>query len=102
MEEMKYPIKVWQEIAYYVQKLNISDCSEDEFKSNVELLKKLLQNTQVRLNEGKRIASSFWEVGLATLLQSIYEIDAVNKKEEFYEKIEDMQDVGVKKHYFIW
>lgn len=60
------------------------------------MLKRLLQNTQVRLNEGKRIASNFWEVGLATLLQSIYEIDAVNKKEEFYEKIEDMKDVGVK------
>ena len=34
------PIETWKRIAYKVQRLKISDCSNEEFQANLKLLQK--------------------------------------------------------------
>lgn len=98
------PIETWKKIAYKVQRLKISDCSDYEFKQNLKLLQKLLlddDNINLSLNEGKRKPKNLEEIGLASLLHSIYTSNnnhILSKeciKSNFYEYIYALNDLGL-------
>lgn len=91
------PINVWKEIAFKVQTLNFSDGSDTEFAENLKKLSKLLKETKVDLNAGLRNPKTDEKVGLATLLQLIYEITTPgNVKENFYKQIYTLSDLRIK------
>lgn len=91
------PINIWEEIAFKVQALDMSDGSPEEFKRNLELLKKSLVNLDICLDELKREPQYENEIGLAALLNTIYTSDASNtqKKSRFYEQIFTLAEIGI-------
>ena len=95
------PIETWKRIAYKVQRLKISDCSDEEFQANLKLLQKLLlddDKINISLQEGKREPKTFEEIGLASLLHSIYggrRWVYRNIKSDFYEYIYALNDLGL-------
>lgn len=96
------PIDTWKEIAYNVQRLNISDCSDEEFEKNLKQLEKLLRNSNICLENSSREPKEEQEIGLASLLQSIYDIGVEShcKKATFYEKIYELSDLGIQSMEF--
>lgn len=95
-------IETWLFIADCVQKLNFTDGNDKEFYENLKMLKKYLVGTEVSLEEEDRYATFFMNVGLSTLLQSIYDIKTKNnKKEHFAEQIYALDDLGIRKIDFI-
>lgn len=93
----KISIETWLRIADGVSKLNITNGNDGEFKENLKKLKKILIGTEVSLEEKDRYAKHFFDVGLATLLQSIYDIKSQkNKKEHFAEQIYALKELGIK------
>lgn len=96
------PIDTWKEIAYKVQRLNISDCSDEEFEKNLKQLEKLLTNSDICLETSSRQPKEEKEIGLASLLQSIYdsEADTHYKKANFYEKIYELSDLEIQSMEF--
>lgn len=103
------PISIWENIANFINKLNIKDYTEQEFLHNLKLLKKFLSINKIFSIEGKRQASSLDEVGIATLLQEIYNCKStkLQKKENitdprtlFHEKINTLKNIGVKEIQF--
>lgn len=92
------PIDIWENIADAVQTLDISSCTPQEFKKNLSKLKNLLKKSDLCLEELKIEPSNEEEIGLASLLASIYNSDAdiKRKKSKFYENIYTLSDLGVK------
>lgn len=91
----KLSIEIWKEIAYSVQKLNFSNGGEEEFNTNIGKLKKFLLNLNLCLLEGKRNPKSEEEMGLSSLLQSIYDTTAEFPKTNFYEQVYILKDLGI-------
>lgn len=96
------PIRTWKELATKVQQLNFSDKSEAEFLNNLQSLKKLLNNTNVELNDGIRVPSKTCEIGLQTFLQTIYDMGEkyTDVKTAFYDKIHQLSELGIKSAKF--
>lgn len=97
----KISTETWLRIADCIQDFQISDGNNKEFQENLRILKECLQGTEVGLSEGNRYASHIWHVGLATLIQSIYDIQASDKKKHFAEQICALEDLGVKNICFL-
>lgn len=92
------PIEIWKEIAYKVQRLKISDCSDQEFRKNLESLRKLLLDLGIDSYDLSRKPEKEEEVGLAAFLQSIYDNANVGPhyiKAGFYEQIWQLYDLGI-------
>lgn len=96
------PMSMWEKIADAVQLLDISTASDQEFKDNLIKLKELLNKLDLCLEEFNRVPANTEQVGLATLLESIYSSDADirRKKTRFYETIYSLSDLGVKSMEF--
>jgi len=98
-------IEIWKRIAYKIQRLKISEFSDDEFKNNVKQLQKLLiddNDIMISLAAKKRVPQNSDEIGLASLLHSIYKASFSKHlaKSDFYEYIYALDDIGVKKMSF--
>lgn len=97
----KISIETWLRIADCVQHFNISDGNYKEFKANLEMLQNFLIGTEANLSANRSYAQYFFEIGLATLVQSIYNIKSKdNKKEHFLEQIYTLSDLGIKNIQF--
>jgi len=97
------PIETWKRIAYKVQRLKLSDCSDEEFKTNLNILRKLLSDLDISLKEGKRIPEHESEIGIASLLHSILFSENVFHryvKANFYEYIQRLSDLRIKSMEF--
>ena len=94
----KLPIELWKDLAYRIQRLKFVEASDDEFNRNLVNLQELLSDLRICTEGKKREPKDYKDVGLATLLHSIYSIDVMNrcKKAMFYEKIYELADLGVK------
>jgi len=102
------PIETWKKIAYKVQRLKINDLSDKEFKNNLKLLQQLLsENIDVSLDLNKREPKKIDEIGLASLLYSIYKEYYNNKmcskyaKAHFYEYIHSLDYLGISSMAFL-
>lgn len=95
-------IATWKAIAYRVQQLNFADGTEQEFQENLAILNKILQELGIEGNIGKRTPNSADEIGTASLLQSVQDMNVPNnyKKATFYEKIYQLSDLGVQEIEF--
>jgi len=93
----KINIDIWKKIADRVQMLNIYDFSDREFMDNLHMLRDMVSDLDISLDYLSRYPDSYDDVGLASLLQSIYDGDVYNdyKKANFYEKIYQLDDLGV-------
>lgn len=99
------PIYTWENIAEFINELDIKNDTEQEFIHNLEQLKNCLSINKLCYIDGKRQASNLKEIGAATLLQEIYnckptqiqqEKNITNPKILFYEKIKALKNIGVK------
>lgn len=90
-------IATWKAIASEVQKLDFIDGTEKEFQENLERLNKIFRKLGIEENIGKRNPKLAKEIGSASLLQSIQDINVPNdyKKATFYEKIYQLSDLGI-------
>lgn len=97
-------IETWQEIAQRVQRLDISTCEnyDSEFTKNLKKLKQLLSDLDICLDDLSREPKKEEEIGLASLLQAIYNSkeDIYYKKAHFYEQIYQLSELGVKNLVF--
>ena len=93
----KLSIDVWKLIADKVQLLNIYDFSDWEFNNNLILLSQLLNEVGIYFDFNQRYPNSVDEIGLASLLQEIYNANVYSdyKKANFYEKIYQLSDLGI-------
>lgn len=91
----KISIDRWKQIAEVIQSFTLCDKSEEEFKANLGLLKEALVGTEVHLMEGAPNAEHFFQVGLSTLVQSIYHIKSHDVKKHFCDQISILEDLGV-------
>lgn len=91
-------IDCWKKIADRVQHLNIYDFSDSEFYENLYLLKDYLVDLDISLDFLSRYPSNRDEIGLASLLQGIYDGNVYGdyKKANFFEKIYQLDDLGIK------
>jgi len=97
------PIETWKRIAYKVQRLKISDCSDEEFEANLKLLQKLLSELDISFEEGKRVPEHESEIGAASLLHSILFLNNIPRryiKAHFYEYIQRLSDLGIESMEF--
>jgi len=94
----KISIDIWKKIADRIQMLNIYDFSDREFMNNLHMLQEMVSDLDISLDYLSRYPNSYDEIGLASLLQAIYDEDVYNdyKKANFYEKINQLDDLGVK------
>lgn len=92
-------IETWKKIAQRVQKLDFSngDCYSSEFTENLKKLKRLLSDLDICLDDLSREPKKEEEIGLASLLQAIYDSDEGKyyKKAHFYEKIYQISELGI-------
>lgn len=93
----KIPIDIWKRIADMVQRLQIFDGSLEEFDCNLVELRKMLFDLDILLSVGERYPRKLEEIGLASLLQSIYSsnVEKDYKKAIFYEKIYQLDELGI-------
>lgn len=91
-------IDTWKKIADRVQYLNIYDFSDREFYENLFLLRNYLVDLNVSLDFLSRYPSNRDEIGLASLLQGIYDGNVYGdyKKANFFEKIYQLDNLGIK------
>ncbi len=96
-------IETWKTIAKRVQKLQISDCSEQEFSKNLKELQGLLSDLDICIEALSRDPQHQNEVGLASLLQAIYNSNRREslKKDSFYEKIYQLSNLGIQNIRFL-
>lgn len=93
----KIDINVWKTIADRVQMLNIYDFSDREFMDNLYMLREMVLDLDISVDFLSRYPNSCEDIGLASLLQAIYDGAVYNdyKKANFYEKIHQLDDLGV-------
>lgn len=91
------PIDLWEKIALYVQFLELSDKSDEEFEKNLISLQNSLLKNGIRFEFGKRCPNNYSQVGLATLLENIYNSCFLNSnvKYNFFEQISTLKKLGV-------
>lgn len=91
-------IEDWKKIVYCIQRLELSSFPSSEgFNQNLAILKKLLSQLDISLYEGEKEPKTKDEVGLASLLTSIYKTDVrmLYKVAYVYEQIYTLYDIGV-------
>lgn len=91
------PIDLWEKISLYVQFLELSDKSDEEFEKNLISLQNSLLKNGIRFEFGKRSPNNYSQVGLATLLENIYNscLENSNVKYNFFEQISTLKKIGV-------
>lgn len=97
----KLPIEVWQQISDCIKSLDFNKCNQEEFYDNLQKLK--IKLATFNLIEGSRTPKTNEEVGMATLLQSIYNVGFDNsrlKKMSFCRNIYTLTNLGVKEIEF--
>ena len=100
----KNSIETWMLLAEKVRRLDFSNQTEKEFYDNFKKITKLLSDTQLSLTMGYRCVSKKNEIGLLTLLYSIYQIESVDSASKgiiFYKKILDLLKLGIKSIEFL-
>lgn len=99
----KIDIDTWKRIADCVQRLNFYYFSQEEFDNNLILLRKLLLDLEIDIDFLSRYPTSVNDVGLASLLEEIYISDVLSdyKKANFYEKIFQLDMIGVRYIQFL-
>lgn len=97
----KLPIEVWQQISECIKSLDFNDNNKEEFYDNLQELK--IKLATLNLIEGSRTPTTNEEVGISTLLQSIYNTGFDNssyKKMSFCRNIYTLANLGVKEIEF--
>lgn len=90
-------IDEWKTIAHYAQDLKIEKPSDRAtWDYNTELLKKGFNKAGIYANKGKNYPENDKEVGVYSLLQSIYDVKS-NEAEEFVKSIAILDELGIKK-----
>lgn len=92
------PIEIWQKIAEQVQLLDINNGNKEEFSDNLLKLQRLLIKSGIDIEVLSRYPRKENGIGLASLLQTIYDIDVIEhyKKANFYEIICMLYDLQIK------
>ncbi len=95
-------IETWKAIAFKVKQLDFEKETEQEFQDNLATLNRILRGLGIEDNIGERTPNSADEIGTASLLQSIQDINVPNnyKKATFYEKISQLVDLGIQEIKF--
>ncbi len=89
-------IEAWKKIADAVQQFEINDASLGELDFNLGILRKALKKMGVSyLETGNTNPENSWEIGLASLIEHIYSISAIDKKEHFVNQINELEKIGV-------
>lgn len=90
-------IDTWKTIADRVQRLNIYDFSDREFNENLIMLRSMLSDLEISLEFLSKYPKNNNEIGLASLLHSIYSGNVFDdyKKANFYEKIYQLDELGI-------
>lgn len=95
-------INSWLELARCVLELNINDKSQEEFDNNIKILKDNLTNISISSKIGKRYSPIMNEIGLSSLLQSIYDIESKNDARiHFYKQIQELSNLGIKQARYL-
>ncbi len=94
-------ITSWMMLAESVQKLNLSEKTEEEFRDNLKILVELLEETEISQDIGNLKATSPKEIGLANLLYTMYKTPSKNAQENFYHQIESLKKIGVEEIQFL-
>ncbi len=91
------PIDTWKRIADRVKRLNINGYTSDEFNSNLKILQNLLSDLDLSLEEGKKEPKIDDQIGLSSLLSSIYCTSIIPESsiQDFCEYIYALDDLGV-------
>ena len=95
------PLELWMEIAKKVRRLNFTNERGKEFYVNLQKIVKLLSTMDFDLTTGLRQAIKKEEIGLTMLVNMIYEIELENKGIAFYEKIFELDKLGIKTIEFL-
>ena len=90
-------IDIWERIALYVQFLDFSNKSDDEFMINLSMLDKALIENGIRFDMGKRSPVNDFQVGLSSILENIYNSYSIcnNVKYNFFEQVSLLKKLGV-------
>lgn len=97
----KLPIEVWQQISECIKDLDFNDNNKEEYYENLQALK--IRLASLNLIEGSRTPKTNEEVGIATILQSIYNTGFDNghfKKMTFCRNIYTLTSLGVEEIEF--
>ncbi len=90
-------IDVWERIALYVQFLEFSNKSDDEFEKNLLSLENALLENGIKFEIGKRYPIKDDQVGISSILESIYNSYSTcsNVKYNFFDQISMLKNLGV-------
>lgn len=98
----KISLEIWKEIADRVQYLNMYSFDNYEFNQNLDLLCRFLDDLGICSDILNRYPANLDEIGVASLLEGIYSANVWNdyKKANFYEKINQIDILGIPKMAF--
>ena len=97
-------IEVYEKIAEYLRHLDMSDLKsidDVKFDENCFELHDMLKDNGIEIAMEKRFADFFLDIGLNTLLQSIYNITSEeNRIDVFSKQIANLKNIGIKNIIF--